>query len=106
MASFIKWAQQSTYLSQREAWGLNESRWKGFPGGSVVKNPSANEGDARDVGLIPGSGRYPGVGSGNLLQYPCLENSMHRGPLVGYSPADQSQTQLSGPARSGAVLST
>ena len=48
----------------------------GFPGGSVVKNPSAN---ARDTGLIPGSGRSPGGGYGNPLQYSCLENPMNRG---------------------------
>ena len=35
----------------------------------VVKNPPANAGDARDVGSIPGSGRSPGVGNGNSLQY-------------------------------------
>ena len=40
----------------------------------VVKNPPANAGDTRDSGLIPGSGRSPGVGNGNLLQYSCLEN--------------------------------
>ena len=40
------------------------------------------------MGLIHGSGRYPGVGNGNLLQYSCLENSMHRGAPVGYSPPD------------------
>ena len=51
----------------------------GFQGGTVVKNPPANEGDARDVGLIPGSGRSPGVGNGNPLQYSCLENSTDRG---------------------------
>ena len=45
---------------------------------TVVKNPPANAGDARDVGLIPESGRYPGVGSGNLLQYSYLENFMDR----------------------------
>ena len=45
---------------------------KCYPGGSVVKNPPANAGDARDVGSIPGSGRPPGVGNGNLLQYSCL----------------------------------
>ena len=50
-----------------------------FLGGSVVKNSPANAGDARDVSLIPGSGRPPGVGNGNLLQYSCLENSMDRG---------------------------
>ena len=42
----------------------------GFPGGSVVKNPPAN---ARDLGLISGSGRAPGEGHGNPLQYSCLE---------------------------------
>ena len=45
----------------------------------VVKNPPANGGDIRDVGLIPGLGRCPGGGHGNLLQYSCLENSMDRG---------------------------
>ena len=45
----------------------------------VVKNPPASTGDGRDVGLIPGSGRSPGVGNGNPLQYSCLENSMDRG---------------------------
>ena len=35
--------------------------------------------DARDAGLIPGSGRSPGIGNGNSLQYPGLENSMERG---------------------------
>ena len=44
----------------------------------VVKNPPANAGDARDVGLIPGSGRSPGVGNGNPFQYSCLENLMDR----------------------------
>ena len=48
----------------------------GFPGGSAVKNPPANAGD---VGLIPGSGRSPGEGNGNPLQYSCLRNPMHRG---------------------------
>ena len=42
---------------------------KGFPGGSVVKNPPANAGDVRDVGLIPGSERSPGEGNDNPLQY-------------------------------------
>ena len=51
----------------------------GFLGGSMVKNPPANAGDARDMGLIPGSGRPPGVGNGNPLQYSCLENSTDRG---------------------------
>ena len=58
----------------------------GFPGGSGGKNPPANAGDARDVGFIPGLGRIPGKGNGNPLQYSCLENSMDRGALFGYSP--------------------
>ena len=48
-------------------------------GSAVVKNPSANAGEARDVGSISGLGRSPGVGNGNPLQYSCLENSMDRG---------------------------
>ena len=40
-----------------------------FPGSEVVKNLPANAGDARDMGSIPGSGRSPGEGNGNLLQY-------------------------------------
>ena len=45
----------------------------------VVKNPLASAGDARDMGLIPGSGRSRGVGGGNSLQYSSLENPMDRG---------------------------
>ena len=51
---------------------------KGFPAGAVEKVPT-NAGDARDAGSIPGSGRSPGEGNGNPLQYSCLENSMDRG---------------------------
>ena len=45
----------------------------------LVKNPTADAGDSRDVGSIPGSGRPPGVGNGNPLQYSCLNNPMDRG---------------------------
>ena len=45
----------------------------------VVKNPPANAGDIKDVGLISGSERALGKGDGNLLQYSCLENTMDRG---------------------------
>ena len=48
----------------------------GFLGGSDHKEPACNPGD---LGLIPGSGRSPGEGIGNPLQYSCLENSMDRG---------------------------
>ena len=46
---------------------------------AVVKKPPANAGDVRDLGSIPGSGRSPGGGHGNPLQYSCLENPMDRG---------------------------
>ena len=46
---------------------------------TVVKNPPANAGDIRALGLIPESERSPGGGPGNSLQYPCLENPMNRG---------------------------
>ena len=50
--------------------------WLDFLGGAVVKNSPANVGD---VGLIPESGRSPGKGNGNPLQYSGLGNSIHRG---------------------------
>ena len=46
---------------------------RGFPGGSEVKASASNEGD---LDSIPGSGRSPGEGNGNPLQYSCLENPM------------------------------
>ena len=45
----------------------------------VVKNLPANAGDIGDTDSIPGLGRSPGGGNGNILQYSCLENSMDRG---------------------------
>ena len=45
----------------------------------MVKNPPARAGDIRDVGSTPASGRSPGGGHGNPLQYSCLENLMDRG---------------------------
>ena len=53
------------------------STW-GFPGGSAAKNPPDNAGGA---GSVPGSGRAPGEGNGNPLQYSCLEKLMDRGAL-------------------------
>ena len=50
-----------------------------FPGGAVVKNPPAHSGDAGDLCLIPGLGRFPGGGNGNPHQYSCLGNPMDRG---------------------------
>ena len=45
----------------------------------MVKNPPANVGDTGDADLIPGSGRSPGGGNGNLLQYSCRDNPMDKG---------------------------
>ena len=50
-----------------------------FSGGNSVKNSSANAGDVRGMGSIPGSWRCPGRGHGNPLSYSCLENPMNRG---------------------------
>ena len=52
----------------------------------MVKNPLVNAGDIRDTGSIPGSGRSPGEGHGNSLQYSSLENNGQRS-LVNYSPS-------------------
>ena len=52
----------------------------------MVKNPPAMWGD---LGLIPGLGRSPGGGHGNLLQYSCLENAHGQGSLLDYNPPDQ-----------------
>ena len=52
----------------------------------MVNNPPANAGDIKDTGWIPGSGRSPGGGRGNTLQYSCLENPHGQKGLVGYSP--------------------
>ena len=52
----------------------------------VVKISPANAGDVRHAGLIPRSGRSPGGGHGNPLQYSCLENPHGQRSLVGYSP--------------------
>ena len=61
----------------------------------VVKNLPANSGDARDMGLNPGSGRSPGVGNGNPLQYSCPENSMDRAALqaTGHRATESDMTE-------------
>ena len=64
------------------------------PGGSVMKNSPAIAGD---VGWIPGSGRSPGGGNGNPLQYSCLENPVDRGAW---------RAIVRGAAKSGVRLST
>ena len=53
---------------------------RGFPGGSAVKDLSANAGDLRDTGLTPGLGRSPGGGNGCPFKYACLGNPTGRAP--------------------------
>ena len=61
----------------------------------VVKDLSANAADVRNSGSIPGSGRSPGEGNGNPLQYSCLESPMDRGAWWAIvHRAAKSQTQL------------
>ena len=57
----------------------NKTKILGLPDVSVEKNLPANAEDSGDVGSIPGLGRSPGEGNGNLLQHSCLENPMDRG---------------------------
>ena len=72
---------------------------KGFSGGSV--GPMGEEsvckaGDAGDLDLIPGLGRFPGGGHGNTLQYSCLENIMDKGTWQAIvNGVAKSQTRLS-----------
>ena len=54
---------------------ITQRRESGFPGSSVIKNPSANAGD---MGSVPGLGRFHGEGNDNPLQYSCLKNPMDR----------------------------
>ena len=61
----------------------------------MVKNLPANAGDIRDADLILGSGRSPGRGHDNPLQYSCLKNSMDRGDLQAIvHRVTKSQTRL------------
>ena len=61
----------------------------------VIKNVPTNEGDIRDVGSIPGSGRFPGEGNGDPLQYSCMENLMDSGAWwATVHGVAKSQTQL------------
>ena len=54
--------------------------------GSIVAVPACSAGAAGDMGSVPGSGRSPGRGHGNPLQYSCLEDPMDRGAWRGNSP--------------------
>ena len=82
-----------SFLSWHKLWEMQSS-----PGASqvvlVVNNPPATAGDIRDTGSIPGSGRSPGGGHGNPLQYSCLENPHGQRGLAGYSPRGHKQLNM------------
>ena len=61
-----------------------------FPNGSDGKESACN---AKDPGLIPGLGRFPGEGTGKPLQYSCLENSMDRGAWQDAIPGESDMTE-------------
>ena len=63
------------------------------PGGSLVKNLSANAEDAGDVGSSPGSERFPREGNGNWIQYSCQEEPHGQRSLAGYSPGGRKRIE-------------
>ena len=68
----------------------------GFPHGSADKESTCKAGDTGNMGSIPGSGRSPGGGNGNPLQYSCSEHSMDRGAWQAMvHGVTKSQTHLS-----------
>ena len=81
---------------------VSSNHW-GFSGGSVVKHPPANAGAERDAGSVPESGKYPGLGNGNPLQYSYLENFMDRGAWWAEEPGG---LQSMGSQKSRLQLST
>ena len=78
---------------------------KGFPGGLSSKESACNAGDAGDTGLIPESGRFPGGGHGNSLQYSCLENPMDRGDwwVTVHRVAESDTTEVTEHARTHTI---
>ena len=86
---------QSMWLQRvRHDWAteLNRNNCEGLPDDSVSKESACNAGD---TGSVPGSGRFPGGGNSNPLQYSCLENPMDRGAwqVIVYG-VSKSRTQL------------
>ena len=64
---------------RRYAFSDSSYEYNGFSDGTGVKNLPTDAGDARNTGSIPESGKFPGEGNGNPLQYSCLGNPMDRG---------------------------
>ena len=79
----IKLRTEKSFHLQSTKYNTHWYIYMGFP---VVKNLPANTGDIRDMGSVPGSGRSPGGGHGNPLQYFCLENPQGQSSPTGYSP--------------------
>ena len=81
------WQFISPQCSEQELefWGSQAAGWASQVA-LVVKNPPANAVEKRDAGSLPGSGRSPGGGNGNSLQYSCLGNPMDRGAWRATSP--------------------
>ena len=69
---------ESWVMACLQCWTLGQQKPQASHVAQVVKNPPDNAGDSRDLGSILGSGKLPGVGNGNPLQYSCLENSIDR----------------------------
>ena len=78
------WINWTTYHLVYNLWCLWRLIQLGLP--RWLRNPPASAGDARDLGSIPGSRRFPGVGNGNPLQYSCLEISLDGGTWQAASP--------------------
>ena len=69
---------ETVFSGKRTLFATVSTNFLGFPGGSVVKNPPTNAGDAKEVDSISGSGRSPGEGNVSALQYSCLQNPVGR----------------------------
>ena len=77
LSNYVNWFFiPKNHMVKKQPENKNGIIWVGFPGGSDGKVPEC---DVGDPGPIPGSGRSPGEGNGNPLQYSCLENSMDGG---------------------------
>ena len=95
-------SSMTPYINYQKNWiPVSQNVFKGLrtialqsPGGTVVKNPSANAGYARDEGLSPGWERSPGIGNGNPLQYPVWKISKRK-ESGGLQSMSHSQTWLS-----------
>ena len=83
MQSLIPEIKATMHFVQKDA--------TGFPGGSDGEETACNAGN---LGSIPGSGRYPGEGHGNPLQYSCLENPHGQRSLAGCSPWDRTKSDM------------